>query len=118
MLGASVEERGFEEQVTAGGVCELLREAHDSAQYHELQIEEAVCRTAAGLPDNVPVIGAGVLAGLIWATGHHRNGILLAPLTAELVLQTLIGKRTTGHLPLTACDPSRFQVLSPVGVTQ
>ncbi len=38
-----------------------------------------------GTPDNVPVIGPGALEGLMWATGHHRNGILLAPLTAELV---------------------------------
>jgi glycine oxidase len=118
VLGATVEERGFEEQATAGGVYELLREAHELLPgVSELQIEELCVGLRPGTPDNVPVIGAGVLAGLIWATGHHRNGILLAPLTAELVLQALLGKQTTGDLPLTACDPSRFQVLSPVGVT-
>jgi glycine oxidase len=119
VLGATVEERGFEEQATAGGVYELLREAHELLPgVSELQIEELCVGLRPGTPDNVPVIGAGVLAGLIWATGHHRNGILLAPLTAELVLQTLLGKQITGHLPLTAWDPSRFQVLSSVGVTQ
>jgi glycine oxidase len=119
VLGATVEERGFDEQATAGGAYELLREAHELLPgVSELQIEELCVGLRPGTPDNVPVIGAGVLAGLIWATGHHRNGILLAPLTAELVLQTLLGKQTTGDLPLTACDPSRFQVLSPAGVTQ
>jgi glycine oxidase len=119
LLGATVEERGFEEQATAGGVYELLREAHELLPgVSELQIEELCVGLRPGTPDNVPVIGAGMLAGLIWATGHHRNGILLAPLTAELVLQTLLGEQTTGDLPLTACDPSRFQVLSPVGATQ
>jgi glycine oxidase len=93
LLGATVEERGFEEQATAGGVYELLREAHELLPgVSELQIEELCVGLRPGTPDNVPVIGAGVLAGLIWATGHHRNGILLAPLTAELVLQTLIGE--------------------------
>jgi glycine oxidase len=93
LLGATVEERGFEEHATAGGVYELLREAHELLPgISELQIEELCVGLRPGTPDNVPVIGAGMLAGLIWATGHHRNGILLTPLTAELVLQILIGE--------------------------
>jgi glycine oxidase len=119
VLGATVEERGFEEHATAGGVYELLREAHELLPgVSELQIEELSVGLRPGTPDNVPVIGPGALEGLTWATGHHRNGILLAPLTAELVLQTLFGEQTTGDSPLTACDPSRFHVPSPVGVTQ
>jgi len=42
-----------------------------------------------GTPDNVPVVGRGKLDGLVWATGHFRNGILLAPLTAETVVEVL-----------------------------
>ena len=42
-------------------------------------------------PDNTPVIGLGAVEGLVWATGHHRNGILLAPLTAELITEALVG---------------------------
>jgi len=119
VLGATVEERGFEEQATAGGVYELLREAHELLPgVSELQIEELSVGLRPGTPDNVPVIGPGAFAGLTWATGHHRNGILLAPLTAELVLRSLLGEQTTGDPQLTVCDPSRFQVPSPVGVTQ
>jgi len=92
VLGATVEERGFERQATAGGVYELLRDAHELVPgVSELQIEELCVGLRPGTPDNLPVIGAGALEGLLWATGHHRNGILLAPLTAELVARELAG---------------------------
>ena len=52
----------------------------------ELEIEELSVGLRPGTPDNLPAIGPGALDGLWWATGHYRNGILLAPLTAELVL--------------------------------
>jgi glycine oxidase len=111
VLGATVEERGFERHATAGGVYELLRHAHEVLPgVSELQIEELCVGLRPGTPDNVPVIGrAGYqsLAGLTWATGHHRNGILLAPLTAELVVETLLGERPDNPL-LSACDPGRF----------
>jgi glycine oxidase len=108
VLGATVEERGFERHATAGGVYELLREAHEVVPgVSELQIEELSVGLRPGTPDNLPVIGAGALAGLIWATGHYRNGILLAPLTAELVLQTLLDERADSSL-LSTCDPRRF----------
>jgi glycine oxidase len=57
----------------------------------ELQIEELSVGLRPGTPNNLPVIGRGAVEGLVWATGHYRNGILLAPLTAELVLETLAG---------------------------
>ena len=92
VLGATVEERGFERHATAGGVYELLRDAHELVPgVSELQIEELCVGLRPGTPDNLPVIGAGALEGLMWATGHHRNGILLAPLTAELVVEALAG---------------------------
>jgi glycine oxidase len=91
-LGATVEEQGFDLSPTAGGVYELLRDASELVPgIDQLRIEELSVGLRPGTPDNVPVIGCGVLDGLIWATGHHRNGILLAPLTAELVLETLAG---------------------------
>jgi len=118
VLGATVEERGFEEHATAGGVYELLREAHELLPgVSELQIEELSVGLRPGTPDNVPVIGTGALAGLTWATGHHRNGILLAPLTAELVLQSLLGEQAGSPL-LSVCDPGRFTALSPMGVSR
>ena len=92
VLGATVEERGFEPQPTVGGVYELLREARELVPgILELQIEELSVGFRPATPDNVPVIGPGAVEGLVWATGHHRNGILLAPLTAELVTEALVG---------------------------
>ena len=92
VLGATVEERGFELNPTAGGIYRLLRDAYELVPgIDELRIEELSVGLRPGTPDNAPVIGRGALDGLIWATGHHRNGILLAPLTAELVLETLAG---------------------------
>jgi glycine oxidase len=94
VLGATVEERGFEREPTARGVYELLRDAHELIPgVLELQIEELSVGFRPATPDNVPVIGPGALPGLLWATGHHRNGILLAPLTAELLADTLVASR-------------------------
>jgi glycine oxidase len=91
VLGATVEERGFEPDATAGGVYGLLRDAHELVPgVSELHIEELGVGYRPGTPDNVPIIGRGRLDGLLWATGHHRNGILLAPLTAELVVGELV----------------------------
>jgi glycine oxidase len=90
VLGATMEERGFEPNPTIGGVYGLLRDAHELVPgVSELHIEELGVGYRPGTPDNAPVIGPGALDGLTWATGHHRNGILLAPLTAELVMEGL-----------------------------
>ncbi len=92
VLGATVEEQGFDASPTAGGVYELLRQAWEIVPgIAELQIEEISVSFRPGSPDNVPLIGPAEPTGLIWATGHYRNGILLAPLTAELVAQALTG---------------------------
>ncbi|HWY89722.1 MAG TPA: glycine oxidase ThiO [Solirubrobacteraceae bacterium] len=91
-LGATVEEQGFDLSPTAGGVYELLRDASELVPgIDELRIEELSVGLRPGTPDNAPVIGRGAVEGLVWATGHHRNGILLAPLTAELVVEALAG---------------------------
>jgi glycine oxidase len=108
VLGATVEERGFDVQPDAGGVYELLREAHELLPgVSELKLEELCVGLRPGTPDNAPIIGRAQLDGLTWATGHHRNGILLAPLTAELVVSLLSGERADDEL-LHACDPKRF----------
>ena len=62
------------------------------------------------MPDNAPVIGAGSPEGLLLATGHHRNGILLAPLTAALGAKLLSGEQidASEQALLDACDPRRF----------
>jgi glycine oxidase len=92
VLGATMEERGFEPDATAGGVYELLRDAHDLVPgISELHVDEIGVGYRPSTPDNAPLICPGAIAGLTWATGHHRNGILLAPLTAELVTRILAG---------------------------
>ena len=111
MLGATVEERGFELQPTAGGVYELLREAHELLPgISELELDEVNVGLRPGSPDNAPVIGRAGIEGLIWASGHHRNGILLAPLSAELVLGLLdpAAARDAHARLLDVCDPRRF----------
>jgi glycine oxidase len=93
VLGATMEERGFEPDPTAGGIYELLRDAHELVPgISELHIDEIGVGYRPSTPDNAPVIGPGAIEGLTWATGHHRNGILLAPLTAELVMRALAGR--------------------------
>ncbi len=110
VLGATVEERGFELAATAGGVYELLRDAHELVPgISELEVEELSVGLRPGTPDNGPAIGPASVQGLIWATGHYRNGILLAPLTAQLVGDLLSGDGGQEPDPLLhACAPERF----------
>lgn len=118
VLGGTVEERGFELTPTAGGMYELLRDARELVPgVTELEVEEVSVGLRPGSPDNAPLIGRGALEGLILATGHHRNGILLAPLTAELALGLLDGAaRAEDHDELLGtCDPGRFAGASPRG---
>ncbi len=90
IVGATVEERGFDIQVTAGGVHELLREAYRALpDVAELELVETLAGLRPGTPDNAPLVGPGGMDGLVLATGHHRNGILLAPISAEAVAALL-----------------------------
>ena len=92
VVGATVEEQGFDVRVTAGGVYELLREAYRALpEVAELEFVEAIAGLRPTTPDNLPLVGAGGVEGLVLATGHFRNGILLAPWTAERVAELLAG---------------------------
>jgi glycine oxidase len=107
VLGASVEERGFDRQPTAGPIYELLRDAIELVPgVSELALEEISVGIRPGTPDNRPAIGAGALEGLFWATGHYRHGILLAPVTAKLALAALAGRPPCALAQ--ALDPTRF----------
>jgi glycine oxidase len=108
VLGATVQERGFNLAPEVGGIYELLRDAHEVVPgVSELEIEELSVGLRPGTPDNAPAIGGGALEGLVWAAGHHRNGILLTPLTAALALEALTAGEALTAL-LEACDPLRF----------
>jgi glycine oxidase len=107
VLGATMEERGFDRSPTAGGVYELLRDMSELVPgVLELEVEELLAGLRPATPDNLPAIGPGLVEGLVWATGHFRNGILLTPVTAELAAAALAGEA----LPAWAacCDPRRF----------
>jgi glycine oxidase len=93
IVGATVEERGFDTTVTAGGVHELLREAYRLLpEIAELELVDAAAGLRPATADNLPLVGPGALAGLVLATGHYRNGVLLAPLTAQQVAETLVAE--------------------------
>ncbi|MEV8344775.1 glycine oxidase ThiO [Streptomyces niveus] len=117
VLGATSEELGWDTTVTAGGVYELLRDAHELLPgITELPLTE----TRAGLrptsPDNAPLLGPTALPGLHLATGHHRNGVLLTPVTGQLMATVL----TTGELPDDARPfaPGRFSPAASVRLEQ
>jgi len=90
VLGASSEERGFDTTVTARPLYELLRDASELVPgLLDLEVEEITVGLRPGSPDNLPLIGPSDEDRLILACGHFRNGILLAPLTATLVVRAL-----------------------------
>ncbi|MGH2952543.1 MAG: glycine oxidase ThiO [Solirubrobacterales bacterium] len=112
IVGATVEERGFDTRVTAGGMHELLREAYRALpEVAELELVETIAGLRPGTPDNRPLIGPGSLDGLVLATGHYRNGILLAPVTADAVASILAGEGTPEGLE--AFSPTRFGAPAP-----
>ena len=96
IVGATTEDRGFDPTVTAGGVHDLLHDAIDVVPgITELELAETLARWRPGTPDNAPLLGPSSLPGLVLATGHHRNGVLLTPVTAEATAELLAG----GALP-------------------
>lgn len=91
IVGATTEEKGFDDSLTAGGVLSLLEgvwRALPSAA--ELPIAETWTGFRPGSRDDAPILGHGAVDGLVYATGHHRNGILLAPVTADAVARLIL----------------------------
>ncbi|HEX4220435.1 MAG TPA: glycine oxidase ThiO [Acidimicrobiales bacterium] len=92
VIGATVEEKGFDRTVQAGPLYQLLRDARTILPgLDEYELAETAVGLRPGSPDNAPAIGATGIPGLFVATGHYRNGILLAPLTAEAITGLLTG---------------------------
>jgi glycine oxidase len=95
VVGATVEEQP-DTVVTAGAVYDLLRDARDLVPgVSELALVETAAGLRPGTPDNAPILGPAPVPGLVYATGHYRNGVLLAPVTADAITEYL----TTGALP-------------------
>jgi glycine oxidase len=107
IIGATQEERGPDRTVTAGAVHDLL---HDAMSVLPVTSELILAETCAGLrpgtPDNGPVVGGGGVEGLLLATGHYRNGILMSPVTADAIVACLTGQQPAAEWePFT---PGRF----------
>jgi glycine oxidase len=91
IVGATVEEKGFDTTVTAGGLLTLLEAAWRAIPaVEELPVDEIWVGHRPGSRDDAPILGPGPLDGLFYATGHHRNGILLAPVTADAVARLIL----------------------------
>lgn len=109
VLGATVEEQGFDTTVRAGSVAELLRDARALIPaVDELELVETYAGLRPGSPDNSPLLGPSGVEGLVVATGHYRNGILLTPVTATSIARVLSG----GEVPqlITAFSPGRWRI--------
>jgi glycine oxidase len=114
VIGATTEELGWDTTVTAAGVYELLRDAHELVPgLTELPLTETRAGLRPGSPDNAPLLGPTELPGLLLATGHYRNGVLLTPVTGDAMAHVLAtGELTDEARPFT---PRRFaRVEQPV----
>jgi glycine oxidase ThiO len=101
IIGATSEEKGWHSRVTVGGVFELLRDATEVLPaLVEAELTETLVRFRPGTPDNAPILGPTPLPGLVAATGHYRNGVLLTPVTADAIAELLV----TGELPAVAAE--------------
>jgi glycine oxidase len=109
LAGSTSESVGFVKEVTVGGVTSILKSATEIAPtISTLPITDLWAGLRPKAADGLPVLGpCGEIDGLIYATGHYRNGILLAPITGELIAKTVI----QGTVPpaLVPFSPDRFR---------
>jgi glycine oxidase len=110
LVGATAERAGFQSRATAGGVQKLLAAAIEAVPaLAGAPIAELWGGLRPGTPDTLPILGPDPeVEGLVYATGHYRNGILLAPITAQLVMAAVVGERPALSLAPFAVD--RFDV--------
>jgi glycine oxidase len=114
VVGATVEEKGFDLSVQVGAVHALLTDARALVPaLDEYELIDTTAGLRPGSPDNAPIVGGTVMGGLTVATGHYRNGILLAPATAEAVVALLLGEAMPQFLAPFGID--RFDRSGPGG---
>ena len=109
LVGATVEDVGFDERATVAGVAGLIEAvAGVLPAARDAGFEAVRVGLRPGTPDDLPVVGRSAAApGLVYATGHYRNGVLLAPLTARLVADLVLDGREDPLLA--AVSPARFE---------
>lgn len=91
IIGATVEEKGFDSDLTAGGVLDLLRDTWEALPgITELSVDEMWVGHRPTSRDDAPILGPTAVDGLVMATGHHRNGILLTPITANAISRYIL----------------------------
>ena len=107
VVGSTIENAGYEKRITSGGIEKILSAANELAHALEMaEILETWCGLRPGTPDQLPILGPVDVDGLVFATGHYRNGILLAPITAKLVGEWIAERRTSMNWE--AFSPLRF----------
>ena len=109
IAGSTTERVGYLKMVTAGGVKSILMNASEiSPAIERLPLVTSWAGLRPRAPDGLPLLGpCDEIEGLIYATGHYRNGILLAPLTGELIAETVVDGRISGELA--TFSPNRFR---------
>jgi len=111
LAGSTSEHAGFAKQVTAGGISAILQHAQEiSPSVSALPIVDTWAGLRPRAPDSLPVLGpCDEIGGLFYATGHYRNGILLAPVTGDLIAEAVV---TGVSSPLLGpFSPSRFDLV-------
>ena len=112
LIGSTVEDAGFDKAVTLDAVGRLSRAGQRMVPaVGKLPLVRSWAGLRPATPDRLPYIGPTTLEGLIVATGHFRNGILLAPVTAQLVAEIVTGRPPS--VPLEPFDPARTPVPAP-----
>lgn len=107
VVGSTIENAGYEKRVTAGGVEKILSMANELVpELSQAELIDSWSGLRPGSPDQLPILGEAGIEGLVFATGHYRNGILLAPVTAKLVGEWIAERRTS--LDWEAFSPLRF----------
>jgi len=96
IVGATVEEMGFDKRMTGGGLLEILRAAWEVLPgIYDLPVIDSWSGLRPASRDDAPILGSSGISGLTYATGHHRNGILLSPITASEISSYIIeGKKS------------------------
>jgi glycine oxidase len=113
VIGATDENAGFDRSMTASGVGKLLAAAQQlSSATSCLPIQDMWSGLRPAAPDGLPVLGWGELPNLLFATGHYRNGVLLAPVTASIASALVQGRPSPS--PLEPFRPSRFAAQASV----
>jgi glycine oxidase len=107
IAGSTIEDVGFDKHVTAGGMRKILDAAIELApSLSSAEIVETWAGLRPGTPDNLPILGPTDIEGLFIASGHYRNGILLAPVTAKLVRDWVLNKKISASAEI--FSPLRF----------